>query len=202
MSEKDRIKNKHRKKRSTQVEKKRFPYTYYFSRLLITIILTLLTLITLKQNEKWKKTFHKYVLEKNISFASINKMYEDKFGSALPFKNLLSNNTEKVFEEKLSYKEASKYLEGAKLTVSTNYLVPALETGMVVFVGEKEKYGNCIIIEGTDGVEVWYGNLAKTSVKVYDFIEKGSYLGETSKNTLYLLFKKDGKTLDYTKYIS
>lgn len=200
MTEKERIKKKHRKK-EIKKETKQIPYTYYFSKILITIILTLITLIVLKQNDKWKKTFHKYVLEKNISFASINQMYEDKFGSALPFKDLLPKTTETVFEEKLSYKEASKYLEGARLTVSTNYLVPALETGMVVFVGEKEKYGKCIIIEGTDGVEIWYANMHKSDVKVYDFVEKGSYLGETDKNTLYLIFKKDGKALDYTKYI-
>lgn len=201
MTEKERIKNKHRKREITKKEKKSFSYTYYFSRLLITIILTLITLIALKQNDKWKKTFHKYIFEKNISFASINKLYEDKFGSALPFKDILQSETETVFEEKLTYKEANKYLDGAKLTVNTNYLVPALETGMVVFVGEKEKYGKCIIIEGTNGVEIWYGNMNKTNVKVYDFIDKGSYLGETNKNTLYLIFKKDGKALDYTKYI-
>ncbi len=202
MTEKERIKNKHRNKKTIKTEKQKFSYTYYFSKLLITIILTLITLITLKQNEKWKKTFHKYVLEKNISFATIGKMYEDKFGAALPFKDILKSGTETVFEEKLTYKEASKYLEGARLTVNSNYLVPALETGMVVFVGEKEKYGNCIIIEDTEGKEVWYGNLNKINVKVYDFVEKGSYLGETNQNTLYLIFKKDGKVLDYTKYIS
>lgn len=202
MTERERIKSKHRNKVSTVKEKKKVRYSYYLSKILITFILTLITLILLKQNENWKKAFHKHVFEKNFSFASINKMYEEKFGAALPFKDLLSSGTETVFEEKLSYKDTNKYLDGVKLTVSTEYLVPALETGMVVFVGEKEKYGKCIIIEGTDGVEIWYGNMNKSDVKVYDFIEKGSYLGQTSKNTLYLVFKKDGKVLDYTKYIS
>lgn len=199
MSEIERIKKKHKKKEVPK--QKNFSYTYYFSRFLLLIIVTLLTLICLKQNDAWKKTFYKYVWENHLSFAKIGKMYEDKFGSAIPFKDFLNGKSETVFEEKLSYKETSKYKEGARLTVQTNYLVPALEKGMVVFVGEKENYGNCIIIEGTDGKETWYGNFQKTNVKVYDFIEKGSYLGETKDNFLYLVFKKDGVALDYTKYI-
>ena len=70
---------------------------------------------------------------------------------------------------------------------------------MVIFVGEKENYGNTVIIEQVNGVEVWYSNI-KSSVKIYDYIEKGSLIGEAD-GTLYLVFKKDGNILNYEDYI-
>jgi len=72
---------------------------------------------------------------------------------------------------------------------------------MVVFIGEKENYGNTVIIENLDGVNFWYGNINTTSVKLYDYIEKGSYVGEAN-GELYLVFSRDGNYLDYEKYIN
>ena len=72
---------------------------------------------------------------------------------------------------------------------------------MVVFVGDKENYGNTIIVEDLDGVRYWYGNITTSSLKLYDYIEKGSLIGETSTN-LYLVFSKDDNYLDYEKYIN
>lgn len=43
--------------------------------------------------------------------------------------------------------------------VSNNYLVPTLESGIVVFMGEKEGYGKTIIIEQINGIDVWYSNI-------------------------------------------
>ena len=36
---------------------------------------------------------------------------------------------------------------------------------------------------------------------MYDYLEKGSYIGEANGDTIYLLFQKDGKFLDYKEYI-
>ena len=129
-------------------------------------------------------------------------MYKDLFGSPIPFSDLIEKNkTSLVFDEKLQYKEKSKYLDGVKLTVSKNYLVPTLESGMVVFIGEKENYGNTIIIQQTDGIDVWYSNIKVSSVQLYDYVEKGSLIGETNDTNLYLVYKKDGKVLNYEDYI-
>lgn len=196
-----RIKNKHKKKEGTNKEPS--PKLFFMVlRLLLTVVLTLTALIVLKQNPKYKENFHKYVFEKSFSFASLNAFYEKSFGSSIPFKELFEKEEQAVFNEKLSYKEVSKYLDGAKLTVEKNYLVPVKAKGMVVFVGEKEGYGKTVIIEGTDGVETWYGNMEKANVKVYDYVEEGDFLGEIKDTTLYMVFKQKGNTLDYTKYLS
>ena len=109
-------------------------------------------------------------------------------------------NTEKVFNEKLKYSSSSVYLDGVKLEVTSNYLVPSLREGMVVFIGNKEGYGNTVIIEDLDGIYNWYGNIDNTSLKLYDYVDKGTLVGEVN-NTLYLVFSKGDKYLNYEEYL-
>ena len=172
------------------------------SKFLITIIITLVTLITLKSSTKIKTLFYENVLDKNISFAAFNKLFKDKFGKPIPFSNIIEKNeTKQVFSEKLSYTEKSKYLDGVKLKVSKNYMVPNIENGIIVFIGEKENYGNTIIVEGTDGVDIWYSNISSNSLKLYDYLKKGDLIGEAKDDYIYLVYKKEGKVLNYEDYL-
>lgn len=189
-------KRKKNRKKNPKIKKKSF---IYINQILITSLLTVITLIVLKSNIKVKEIFYEQIYQKNISFAVINNWYQNKFGSPIPFSNLLEEKTEAVFQEKITYSSKEEYEDGVKLTVTSNYLVPSMETGMVIFVGEKENYGNTVIIEQVNGIEVWYSNI-KSSVKIYDYIEKGSLIGEAD-GTLYLVFKKDGNILNYEDYI-
>lgn len=189
-------KRKKNRKKNPKIKKKSF---IYINQILITSLLTVITLIVLKSNIKVKEIFYEQIYQKNISFAIINNWYQNKFGSPIPFSNLLEEKTEAVFQEKITYSSKEEYEDGVKLTVTSNYLVPSMETGMVIFVGEKENYGNTVIIEQVNGIEVWYSNI-KSSVKIYDYIEKGSLIGEAD-GTLYLVFKKDGNILNYEDYI-
>ena len=174
---------------------------YFFSKLFIVVVLTLSIMIFCKQNNSFKKKVYEVIYEKNISFATINKYYNKYFGSQIPFKNLFEKNIETVFNESLEYSSSSIYKDGVSLTVTKNYMVPIISNGIVVFIGEKEGYGNTVIIEGEDGVDIWYSNIENISVNMYDYVESKSYLGNTIDDKLYLVFKKDGKNLDYKKYI-
>lgn len=171
------------------------------SKFLITVILTLVVLIGLKSNLEFKTNFYKKVFEDHFSFVTVNEWYKKYFGTSLPFQDLWKEKTKPVFAENLKYSNQSMYQDGVALTVEDNYLVPILDGGMVVFIGEKENYGTVVIIEQVDGMEVWYGNLSNVSVKLYDYVEKGNLLGEVDGNTLYLVFKKDGKILKYEDQI-
>ena len=189
------------KKKNKKTNKNRSSLYGFISKLLITIILTLITLILLKSNNKLKTFFYNKVYDNNISFATINKWYENHFGSSIPFKELVEKDTKAVFNNKLEYSKKEKYLDGVKISVDKNYLVPILESGMVVYIGKKEGYGNTVIVQQVNGVDVWYGNINNPNVKLYDYVEKGKLLGDVKNNNLYLVFKKDGKVLSYEKNI-
>lgn len=169
-------------------------------RSMVVIVLFLIMAIFSKTSQTYKDLIISNIYEKNISFTKIKKLYNKYLGGVIP----LDKNIEKeitVFDEKLSYEESSIYHDGVKLTVNNNYLVPIQEEGMIIYIGEKEHYGNVVIVEGIDGVDIWYGNMEKISPKLYDYVEKNNYLGTTKDNILYLVYQKDGKFLDYKEYL-
>jgi len=168
-------------------------------RFLILVVITICTILILKFNPQFKTAFYKYVYNDNISFAMINSWYQSKFGSPLPFSKLFDDSLP-VFNEHLKYNEASIYKDGVRLGVGPEYLVPALDGGIVVFTGEKEGYGKTVIIEQADGIAVWYSNLEEINVQLYDYLSKGNLVGLVN-NDLYLVFYQNGEALDYQERI-
>ena len=183
-----------------KVKQKPSVFSRFCSKVLVLIILVLVCLIFLKGNVSLRNKIYKTVFESNISFAKINEIYKKYFGSSLP----LSKNNEKsalVSNIKLEYSSKEAYKDGVKLMVDNNYLVPSMDSGLIIYKGEKEGYGNTVIIQRSDSVEVWYANLKNISVGLYDYVKKGDYLGEANGDSFYLVFQKEGKVLDYQKYI-
>ena len=169
-------------------------------RVLITIIVTLILLIGFKMNSNFKKTFYHYFYEENFPFSAVKNFLQEKFGTSLTFDKIVTD--EEVFNEKLSYKDKSLYHDGVKLTVSSEYMIPSLESGIVVYIGEKENYKQVVIVQQMNGVDVWYGNIKQANVKLYDYVEKGSLIGQVDNKTLYLVFQKEGKFVDYQSYLA
>ena len=165
------------------------------NKLLLSIIIFLIGMILVKSNSNLKETIKTKLYEESIPFQKLKNTYKKYLGNIIEVEK-----TQPVFSESLSYNKISKYKDGVKLEVSDNYMVPILESGVVVFIGEKEDYKNTIIIEQTNGVDVFYGNIKSNNIKLYDYVEKGELLGETNKE-LYLVFQKDGVYLDYKEYI-
>ena len=165
---------------------------------LIVSIITLVLLIIMKTNVKFKTMYYKYVYDTNITYSKFNNLY-NKYFKDFKIKDMI-NKDATVSKEKLNYKKLTKYKDGVKLSVDSNYSVPLLDSGIVVFIGSKEDYGNSIIVQQVNGIDVLYGNIDNTNYKLYDYVKKGDILG-TSNKYLYLLFKKDGKVLDYEKYL-
>ena len=112
------------------------------------------------------------------------------------------NSDEKaVFSEKINYLSFENYENGVKLTVEDNYLVPVIESGVIIYIGEKEKLGNTIVIEQVDGIETVYSNVSSANYKLYDYVEKGDLIGEVLSEKLILQFLKNGEYLDYQTLI-
>lgn len=172
----------------------------FINRCLIVIILFLGCLIMVKSNTSFKSKIIDYVYSDSFKFTKLRSIYEKYFGKILSADKVVPEE-KKVFNEKISYNSANVYKDGVKLAVSSNYMVPTLESGIVVFMGEKEGYGNTIIIEQIDGIDVWYSNIKSNQVKMYDYVEKGSMLGEVSGDAFYMVFQKDGNYLNYKDYI-
>lgn len=174
----------------------------YFGNLMIRVCVVLVVFFSLaivyKSDKSLKDDISKYFFKESISFTKIKKMYDKYLGGLLPIKK--EGNVTEVFNEKLNFDNSSIYYDGVMLSVSENYLVPNLEEGMVVFIGDKENYGKTIIVEDLNGIDYWYGNIDNTSLKLYDYVEKGSLIGEVN-NALYLVLSQDGNYLDYEDFI-
>lgn len=171
----------------------------FFSKFLVCVVLLLGILIALKASPSLREGLYKYVFQDHFSFAEVNVVYEKLFGSSLPLTG--TDRTALVSSTKIEYEDSKDYKDGVELKVTDNYVIPVIKSGIVVFAGEKEGYGNTVIIQQGDGTEVWYGNIKDIKVEMYDYLKTGDILGETNGSKMYLVFTKDGKRLDYKKYI-
>lgn len=169
------------------------------NKLLVSIIIFFIGMILVKQNPSIKTPLQVNLFEKSFKFQRIKSFYEKYFGNILSVEKI--SKEESVFNEKIAYNKLDKYKDGVKLEVTNNYMVPIIESGVIVFIGEKEEYGNSIIISQIDGKETLYGNVNINKYKLYDYVEKGELLGEVNGNNLYLKFEKEGQVLDYKEII-
>lgn len=170
-----------------------------FSKFLVCVVLLLGILIALKSSPRLREGLYKYVFQSHFSFAEVNTIYEKLFGSSLPLTG--TDKTLLVSSSKIEYEDSKKYKDGVELQVSDNYVIPVIKSGIVIFAGEKEGYGNTVIIQQGDGIEVWYANIKEIKVSMYDYLKTGDILGEANGKKMYLVFTKEGKVLDYKKYI-
>ena len=170
----------------------------FLIKVMVCIMLFLLFLICNKKINNFDSIIYENVYSKNFSFAKFNSWYEKTFGNIFPIKKI---EDIQVFNESFVYKSKKEYLDGVELEVDNNYLVPSIKNGIVVFIGEKENYGYTIILEDEDGLDIWYSNVKVMNLKMYDYVNKGDYIGEVKNNKLIMVFKKDGKKDDYQKYI-
>ena len=170
----------------------------FVTRCLICVILFLLISIICNFSDKNLLWFKNNIYDNNINFTFFNKIYKKYVNKYLPF-DLYDEKI--VMSDKFVYSDKEKFLNGVKLNVGKNYNMKSLCGGIVVYIGDKEGLGNTVIIQGTDGVDYWYSNLDNLSIKLYDYIEKDVLIGNTKDEYVYLNFLKDGKYLDYEKYI-
>jgi len=157
-------------------------------------------MIILKSNASLRSKAYKVIYQSNLKFPKINELYEKYFGSSLPLTGDKVNAV-MVSSEKIEYEKAEKYKDGVKLKVKEGYVIPLINSGIVVFAGEKDGYGNTVIVEDAEGVDMWYCNLKEIKVNMYDYLKKGSIVGEASGDNFILVFTKDEEVLDYKKYI-
>ena len=167
------------------------------SRTLIAIIFVLGSVIFTNISDDNKELYQKYVLEDSLEFTKINELYQRVFGQVDMTKK--EEDTEVVFDQ-ITYTNIEPFKNGVKLTVGMNEVVDVITSGIVVFIGEKDGLGNTVIIQGNDGVDIWYSNITDTDIKVYDYVEAGSILGTSNGEDIYLTLCRDGEFISYEEY--
>lgn len=187
---------KKRRNNNISFKKVNFNFKPIITKFLLATIFFLVSIIYTNMSDSNLLLYKEYVLTESMPFTKIKGWYEDLFGEVLP----KDDNNKMVMNGHLVYKSIDKYMDGEVLTLSNNTLINNLTNGIVVFIGEKDNYGNTIIIQGADGADVWYGNIANVSVKLYDYVEKDKLIGETKDDKLYLVIKKDNEYIKYEDY--
>ena len=166
-----------------------------FSKLLYCLIFFLSSLIFTSISDKNLALYKKYVFEDTFEFMSFRNFYE-KLSSSNHNKK---EETKMVFGTGLEFTNITSYQNGQSLEIGTEVPINTLSGGIVVFSGEKEGFNNTVIIQGSDGYDIWYGNLDNIDIQIYDYIDAGDVFATASKN-LYLLITKDSQYFTYEEY--
>lgn len=189
--------NKSKKENKSFISKFLFSITI---KSLVVIILFLGSLIYIKMGDENKSNFKRVVYQNSLSFAKIYSVYKKYLGDVIPFKNIFKDNEKKVSNEKLSYESVKKENNGYVFTVSSDYAIPAIKSGIVIEIKKDNKYINVIKVQDKNGLNISYGYLNEVDVKLYDYIDKDEFIGKCNKK-LYLIFEKDNKYLSYEEYL-
>ena len=117
-------------------------------------------------------------------------------------KKLLSDVSEDktmmVFNDNIE-QSRENFENGTKFKYSNLTPIKSIESGIVVFFGEKERLGNTIIVQGVDGYDIWYSNVNNSNLQIYDYVESDIIIGDTDE--LIITISKDGNYIDYDEYI-
>lgn len=158
------------------------------SKLFTIVIFTMIVITLSNMSPKFKSFIVDKVLNSTIDFSFVNKL-SNKVTNI--FKT--SNNTLPVVKEENNRKE--RYKDGIKYIVNKGASVNIKDSGIVTYIGNKDGYNNTVIIQQSNGYYAWYGNI-KEEVKLYDYIESGSKIGETLTNEYYYILLKDNKPVN------
>jgi len=155
------------------------------NKLFTVVIFTMLVVIISNYSPSFRNFIIDDVLNNTMDFSKINKLINH--ASSIFKKDEVINVSSDIKES------TTEYLDGVKYKVNKNSDIILKDSGIVTFIGEKKGYKNTIIIQQSNGYYAWYGNI-KESVKLYDYVEKGSVIGSSiTDEYYYALFKDDKK---------
>ena len=133
------------------------------------------------------KEFVTKSMQEDFQFAAVSDWYESTFGKQLallptsdPDKIPNSENESKQMQYALP--ASGRILEefgenGQRITIEIgkDANVEAMNEGLVSFIGQKDGFGQTVVIQHADKSEAWYGNLSSMDVTLYEYIEKGAF---------------------------
>lgn len=172
------------------------------SKFLLSIIFLMVSIILIKSNSNIKTFYQEDILTKQINFTKFNDFYTKYFGNILPDYTVPSIPTQMASNTEFDYNNGTPYLNGTKLETTENYPVPIITSGIIVFLGEKDSLGPTCIVQGVDGIDIWYSHIDTSSLNLYDYVTEGKILAPTESNYFYLTIDSNGNYLTYDTYKS
>lgn len=172
------------------------------SKFLLSIIFLMVSIILIKSNSNIKNFYQEDILTKQINFTKFNDFYTKYFGNILPDYTVPSVPTQMASNTEVDYNNGTPYLNGTKLETTENYPVPIITSGIIVFLGEKDSLGPTCIVQGIDGIDIWYSHIDTSSLNLYDYVTEGKILAPTESNYFYLTIDSNGNYLTYDTYKS
>lgn len=172
------------------------------SKFLLSIIFLMVSIILIKSNSNIKTFYQEEILTKQINFTKFNDFYTKYFGNILPDYTVPSIPTQMASNTEFDYNNGTPYLNGTKLETTENYPVPIITSGIIVFLGEKDSLGPTCIVQGIDGIDIWYSHIDTSSLNLYDYVTEGKILAPTESNYFYLTIDSNGNYLTYDTYKS
>ncbi len=148
-------------------------------KLFTIVIFVICTMILCNISPKFKKFVTDEVLNSTFDFSSFNKV-TDKLTNV--FKSSEEVPVVKTNDEYEKYLDGVKYIHDGEVNL--------IDSGIVTYIGKKEGYGNTIVVQQSNGYYAWYGNITE-SVKLYDYVEKGTSIGKCESEYYYVLLKDD-----------
>lgn len=190
----------------------------FMFKVLLSAILVLVVAISFKmpspQLESVRQAVHT-VMNTEFQFATISKWYENTFGKPLALFPEQKDPSETEMAEGYAVPATGVILENFDATDNNGVViqtvqgasVDSIQDGTVIFAGEKEDFGNTVIIQHADNTETWYGQLGEIHVKVYDNVKAGEKIGTvlTSEDAqygeFYFAIKQGEKFIDPVQVI-
>ena len=196
------ITKNHKKRLNKKVTDEQNPSNYLkrlLTRTLLAIILTLIGVIFYKTDTANKEIINNYLYEDSWNFMKTKNFFEDKIGRIIP----VSTTNTKLVSNTSNFSENQYKIEGdlTVFSLKEDGVISTLCGGIVVFIGNKDNLGNTIIVQGNDGVDIWYSNITNSNVKLYDYLEKDTIIGESVNKKVILKFSKDGNFITYDEYL-
>ena len=162
----------------------KFNYNW-LSKLLLSIIILLISLIVCNFDTDLRDSFSKNVLEDNINFSFFNKYYK-KFMS--------KEDSDTMEVGNVSLNEEREYVDGTyKIKYGVDAPIYVLAPGIIVFDGTKDGLSNTVIVQGNDGVDIWYSGVSLNEYGLYDYVSEGDVLGGSILEYGFVSIVKDGK---------
>ena len=196
----DELISKYRQQKNNLSNNKSKWFIKILNKLLLSIIFLLTSIIFINNNTNIKAFYENNIFSESLSFTKFNNLYNKYFGSMV--KDFQVPDTSMVFKEDISYSKIEDYLNGSMLYVDNNYMVPVINSGIIVYLGDKDGLKNTCIIQGIDVVDIWYSNIDISNLTLMDYVSKGDFLSQTLSDKLYLTIEKDKNYLKYEDYIS